>query len=756
MALKKKKGESKQAFMRRCVSEERNNGTSDAKAMSNCAGQWKAEMADADNDMIRLFSANPVSIFEAEGDAQKADDGPRRFGMLAYTGKVIESYWWRLVIDLKGISCKAEFPALREHERGRIVGTCDEWKIDVNGLHVMGRFSTVTADAAEVLGLADKDKFPWQTSVGIWATETDFLEAGKSRKVNGQTVDGPCEIWTKSDVRECSFVSLGADDDTAAIVMSDELAGNHTEDPMNKNLRAMLVRMGMPKDATDEAALAFLHAMGERGRTLAASFENEPETTPTGDGGVPGAQLAAPGGGPAPAPAPASLGAPGQPGAPTQPDVDARISAALKAENDRRDGIKAFTRKLGLPVELSDEHEQKGTTLAAFKEIAMEKHLAANPRVGGFDMGADESDKFRSLAAEGVYLRAGGKVEKPQEGAREFRGMSMINMARLCLERAGKSVRGLSDAEVAKMIMQPSLRLTAPSVSDFASVFMDVANKRLLAAYTEAPATWRPWVNVVTASDFKTMYGISLSEAPDVALVNELGEYKETTLSESQESYAVGKYGMIMGLSWEMIVNDDLRAFARLPQLMGASVRRKQADVIYALLTSNPTMNDGTALFATTRGNLEDTTADKTAPTSASLSAARTAMRKFEGPKGAVLDIQPRTILIPLELETSTEILLRSAALPQAEMSAGVHNPWANRLQPIAEPRLSANSTTAWYVVGDPSQVDTIEVAFLDGREEPEVFEDEKFEVDAIRYKVRNVFGAGVMNWRGFFKNPGA
>ncbi|MEG6505869.1 phage major capsid protein [Nitratidesulfovibrio sp. 1201_IL3209] len=723
---KKKKGESKQSFLRRCVAEQRAAGASDVKAMSTCAGQWKAEMADADDDATRL-TGGAITVQLAEGDASA--DAAARFAILAYTGKIIDWGWWRFIIDLKGIEAKSAFPALREHARDRVVGACTEWKVDANGMHVLGDFSRATPDAAEVLALC-QEGFPMQASVGIRGLAIDYVEKGQTRKVNGITVDGPCEIWTKSVVQEVSFVSLGADDDTAAIVMAEQVDGADnplTEDAMkmNKHLRALLVRMGLSKDATDEQALAFLKEMGPEGEELAARF-----TGNDGQQGGDAAQLAAP------------------------VDVDASVRAALKDESARRDGIKAFTRKLGLPVELGDEHEQKGTSLAAYKEIAMEKALAANPRLAGFESGTDESDKFRPLAAEGIYLRAGGKVEKPQDGAREFRGMSMIGLARLCLERAGKTVRGLSDAEVAKMIMQPNLRLTAPSVSDFASVFMDVANKRLLAAYNEAPATWRSWVNVVTASDFKTMYGISLSEAPTVALVNELGEYKETKLSDSQESYTVGKYGMIMGLSWEMIVNDDLRAFARLPQLMGASVRRKQADVIYALLTSNPTMNDNKALFHADRGNLEGTT--KTAPTSASLSAARTAMRKFKGPKGAVLDIQPRTILIPLELETSTEILLRSAALPQADMSSGVHNPWANRLQPIAEPRLSANSATAWYVVGDPSQIDTIEVAFLDGREEPEVFEDEKFEVDAIRYKVRNVFGAGVMNWRGFYKNPGA
>jgi len=745
---KKKKGESKQSYLRRCVQEQRSAGASDVKAMSTCAGQWKAEMADADDGFVRLRGT--VSILAADDSADTVDaaDKPRRFAMLAYTGKVIDWGWWRFIIDLKGISAKEEFPALREHARDRVVGTNDEWKTDANGLHVMGRFSKVTADAQEVLGLAEEG-FPWQTSVGIWPVGTIFIEEGQSRKVNGQTVDGPCEIWTKSDVREVSFVSLGADDDTAAIVMTDD-ADNHTEDRMNKKLRAMLVRMGLKKDATEAEAQAFLAAMGERGQALSASFENDVDgdAQPNGDGVILSAS-----GGPAPIP---SRTAQAALDAPISTDVSATVQAALAEERQRTNGITDLCRKLHLPVELGDEHVKKGTPLSAFKDLALNKAMEGNPRVGGFDMGADESDKFRNLAAEGIYQRTGGRVEKPQDGSREFRGMSMIGMARLCLERAGKNVRGLSDAEVAKMVIQPSLRLMAPSVSDFASVFMDVANRRLLAAYAEAPATWRPWVNVVNASDFKTMYGISLSEAPDVSLVNELGEYKETTLSDSQESYAVGKYGMIMGLSWEMIVNDDLRAFARLPQLMGASVRRKQADVIYSLLTSNPTMNDNKALFHADRGNLEGTAGNKTAPTSDSLSAARTAMRKFKGPKGAVLDIQPRTILVPLELETSTEILLRSAALPKAEMSAGVHNPWAGRLQPIAEPRLSAKSTTGWYLVGDPSQVDTIEVAFLDGREEPEVFEDEKFETDAIRYKVRNVFGAGVMNWRGFYYNPGA
>lgn len=735
--IKKKKGESKQSFMRRCVAEERNNGTADSKAMSTCAGQWKVEMSDADNDMIRLFSAGPADIKASEGDGQGADDKPRRFGMLAYTGKVIDLRWWRLVIDLKGISCKAEFPALREHERGRIVGTCDEWKTDANGLHVMGRFSKVTADAAEVLGLADED-FPWQTSVGIWAVETDFLEAGKSRKVNGMVVDGPCEIWTKSDVRECSFVSLGADDDTAAIVMSDE-AGNHTEDPMNKNLRAMLVRMGMPTDATDEAAQAFLHAMGERGRTLAASFENEPETTPNGDGSAPGAQLSAPGGGPAPTPAPVAPAAPA-------------VQADLAAERQRTTDIHHLCRKLGLPATLGDQHVQAGTSLAAFRELALNQALAANPRVGGFEHGADESDKFRNLAAEGMLLRAGGKVEKQQAGSREFRNMRIIDLATKCLTRAGVSVQGLSATQIGDLILKPSLRMSA-SVSDFPAIFMDVANKRLQKAYEEAGSTWEQWCSIVDAADFKDINGVALSEAPDLELVGEHGEYKTGALKDKQERYAVRKYGKILGLTLEMIVNDDLRAFAKLPTMFGAAAARKQSDIVYALLTSNPTMADGVALFHTSRGNIETAVANKTAPNVTNLSAARQALRLRKGQNGSRLNIRGKFVLVPVALSTSTEILLASATLTISGVSDQAKNPVGD-LIPISDPRLDDVSSKEWYLLPDPAQVDTVEVAFLDGERMPVVTEHEEFRTDAMLFKARCVFGAGAMDDK-MYKNPG-
>jgi phage major head subunit gpT-like protein len=203
-----------------------------------------------------------------------------------------------------------------------------------------------------------------------------------------------------------------------------------------------------------------------------------------------------------------------------------------------------------------------------------------------------------------------------------------------------------------------------------------------------------------------------------------------------------------------MIVNDDLRAFTRLPQLMGAAARRKEGDLVWAKITGNPTMSeDSTTLFHADHSNLESSAAG-TVDTD-KLSAARAAMRKQTGPGGATLDLQPRFLLVPVAQETDAEVLLRSTALPETNYSQGVHNPWANRLVPIAEPRLDNDSVKAWYLVADPNQIDTIEVAYLDGREEPYTEEEVQFERDAVGYKIRHDFGCGVMDYRGFFKNPG-
>jgi hypothetical protein len=259
----------------------------------------------------------------------------------------------------------------------------------------------------------------------------------------------------------------------------------------------------------------------------------------------------------------------------------------------------------------------------------------------------------------------------------------------------------------------------------------------------------------VGASDFKTIYGVRLSEGPELDLVHEGEEYKTASLSDSKESYAVKKYGRILFITREMIVNDDTRALSRLPQMFGQAAARKESDIVWALITSNPTMaEDGVALFHADHSNLETDVANKGSVDSSKLSSGRAAMRTQAGMSGSYLNLYPRYLMVPAAQSTDTEVLVRSISKPEANMPAGTFNPWTT-LTPIIEPRLDADSTKAWYLAADPSQIDIIEMAYLLGQDEPQIEQQNMFNSDRAGFKVRHEFGAGVMDYRGLFKNPG-
>ncbi|HET8702057.1 MAG TPA: hypothetical protein VFL97_10385, partial [Nitrococcus sp.] len=90
----------------------------------------------------------------------------------------------------------------------------------------------------------------------------------------------------------------------------------------------------------------------------------------------------------------------------------------------------------------------------------------------------------------------------------------------------------------------------------------------------------------------------------------------------------------------QALINDDLGELARVPQALGQAAARKEADIVYSLLTGNPTMRDSVTLFHADHGNLAGTGA---ALSVASLGAARAAMRKQKGLAGiGYLNITPR------------------------------------------------------------------------------------------------------------------
>lgn len=362
----------------------------------------------------------------------------------------------------------------------------------------------------------------------------------------------------------------------------------------------------------------------------------------------------------------------------------------------------------------------------------------------------DETKTYRQGAEAALLHRGNPSAFKMEGPAAQFRGMDLMDLARDAVARAGHNTRGMSKQEVAVKALQ--------STSDFPAILGNVVNRTLRQGYEATQRTFLPFARQATLPDFKEITRVQLGGAPALLRVVEGGEYTEGTIGEGAEKYRVHKYGRIVALTWETIVNDDLDALTRIPFAFGASAADLESDQVYKILTNNPFMADGKRLFDAEHGNLGSAVAlaDALDPNSPNpLAEMRKLMRLQKGLDGRYITVNPQFLIVPPDLE---EVALKAT---NAAIVAGRGvdlNVTGVTLTPIVEPRLhdGDGGPTRWFGAAAPGVIDTIEYAYLEGHEG--VFTETKsgFEVDGMQVKCRHVFGAKAIDWRGLFMNEGA
>lgn len=435
---------------------------------------------------------------------------------------------------------------------------------------------------------------------------------------------------------------------------------------------------------------------------------------------------------------------------------EAQIRAeAQTAERNRISGIFQAVRAAKLGDEMANDLIARGVSVDEARAAVIGKLAeqdAAAP-TSSVRVVSDETDNRRAAVESAILLRANPAMErefKPAEvsAAREFRGVRLIDLARMACETAGISTRGMNQMEIAAAAM--NLTRSSQSTSDLPNILANVANKSLRRGYEVAPRTFTAWAREVSAPDFKTMTRAQLGDLPKLEAVNEGGEFKRGTLKDSKETYALATYGKIVAVTRQTIINDDLDALTRIPEGFGRAAADLESDTVYGVLTANAAMADGVALFHNTHKNL----GTGGAISLTTLGEARKLMRVMKGPNNTVLNLMPKFLIVPAALETTAEQYLNNVQL-FAEQAANV-NPFAGKLMPIVEPRLDASSATAWYVAADPAQIDTVEFAYLEGQRGVYIETHEGFEVDGIQIKARLDFAAAAIDHRGMVKNAGS
>jgi hypothetical protein len=366
---------------------------------------------------------------------------------------------------------------------------------------------------------------------------------------------------------------------------------------------------------------------------------------------------------------------------------------AIEGERTRVKEITAAVRAAGLDQAFADTLVDGGHDINKARELVIAEFAKKDPAAGvrstqqTIKTVADETDKRREAISIALEHRAApDKVKAEVIRGNEYRGMSLLRMAELCIETAGGKARGMTNSELARTALNigDSYRGGMLSSSDFPVILGNTVNRRLQAAYTVAAPTFQEWCTRGTATDFREMTRAYMTELGDLKKINEGGEYEMVTFGEGAEKYKVTKYGSKIAITWETLVNDDLSAFNRLPDMIAQTARRKQSDIVYAVLTTNAAMGDGVALFHADHGNLMTAAAIS----DVSLAEGRKLARKQKGKAGKdFLNLMPSILLVGPDKETEALKYTSSEYLPAAQ---GQINPWRS-FRPVVEARLQGN-----------------------------------------------------------------
>lgn len=367
---------------------------------------------------------------------------------------------------------------------------------------------------------------------------------------------------------------------------------------------------------------------------------------------------------------------------------------------------------------------------------AMQQRSASTPtRTTRVTVGVDNTDPavIVTRAGEALFART-NPAHEISAPARQYAGMTLPDLARDCLTRAGVSTSAMSVDTLTTRALHTN--------SDFSLILGDATGRELRRAYAAAPSGVRQLARQTTARDFRAKRALQFGEGPELEKVNEGGEFKHGTIEESAETYSVETFGRIFAISRQAIINDDVGAFMQIPAKLGNAARAFENAQLVEKIITNPAMSDGKGVFHADHGNL-------TAPYGdlgkATLGDARLAMRKQKGLSGELIEVTPRFVLVPAELETHAEQELAKIAATKT----GDHNPFEN-LTLLTDARLT--NEEQWYVAADPAMIDGLEYAYLEGAPGPQIETRQGFEVDGVQMKVRLDFGSGWVDCRGWHR----
>lgn len=314
-----------------------------------------------------------------------------------------------------------------------------------------------------------------------------------------------------------------------------------------------------------------------------------------------------------------------------------------------------------------------------------------------------------------------------------------------------RRVTGLQEHGDPTRMMTMTNFAEAVTTSTFGNILGAAMHRSLVREYAtliERSSVWHKIVQTVPLTDFRTQnrarlggYGVPLPT------VNEGAPYTALTSPPDENiQYVPTKLGGTETVTLEAIRNNDVGLIREIPQKLAIAAERTLADFVLDMLRTNPTIYDGVALFHASHGNL-----GATALSAVSVSAAFVAMQKqAEAGSGRRLNLQGKFLLVPPDLEELGFNLFQRNTN---------NDKFYIQTQGIEVlPVINWTDTNDWVLACDPRDLPCIEIGFMDGNQEPDIFLQDLptagsfFSNDQITFKIRHIYGGAVKDYRGLYK----
>ena len=401
------------------------------------------------------------------------------------------------------------------------------------------------------------------------------------------------------------------------------------------------------------------------------------------------------------------------------------------------------------------EYIRDGSSVEQVREAVL-KHLQGTAAPVNARVTADEGDKFREAASDAMMMRSGISTERPAEGARELRGMSLRDMAIQCLAREGEDAMALMRMSANDVYDHLCRQFYNPTAA-FPAILDSTIRKSIVELYNHVPTTFQAWTTKGSLSDFKetTDHEYVIGGLGDFGEVPENGEIKsDIPKTAVLPTRKLKTYGKQFSMTRQAFINDDIGFLTKVPGMYATKAKMTIDKQVYSLLFGNSKIWDGKALFDAAHSNVMSTGAK---PLQQAIQQIILQMQKQKDQFGDAIYVTPKWIIVPVGYEFDLAVILHST---QVTGSANndinpLYNYPINIVQTPVLNALAGDKAAPWFMVADPMSAKSIQVDYLNGQETPIVRRMEAPGTLGYTWDIYTDWGISVRDFRGIAKNPG-